>query len=97
MDREIFLTGDFKLGVDANALEILGCGLNLRNLIQGNKINSASKLYQKPNKFANYTLVSNGLKIQKFESPCNEISDHLPIVTDFTFRNFRKNKKLIWF
>lgn len=86
LEGEIILTGDFNLGIETKALKILEKELNLRNLIKENNIISTrSKLYQKDDKFADYALVSYNLKVQNFQVPEVEISDHLPIITEIDF------------
>lgn len=86
LDGKIFLTGDFNLLPTTKSLQILETELNLKNLITENKITSTrSNLYTKPDKYADYTLVSQDLEIISFEVPCCEISDHLPMITEIKF------------
>ena len=81
--EKLVLCGDFNLLPDTKSLEMLE--ENLINLIKTHKIKSTrSKLYAKLDKFTDYTLVSKDIKVEKFEVPEVEISDHLPMILDFT-------------
>jgi endonuclease/exonuclease/phosphatase family metal-dependent hydrolase len=79
----VVLCGDFNLLPETRSLEILE--ENLTNLIKTNNIRSTrSKLYPKPNKFADYMLVSKGIEVKEFTVDNVEVSDHLPIILDFS-------------
>jgi len=81
-DYKIILCGDFNLLPDTASLKILET--NLINLVKKHKINSTrSSLYSKPNKFANYALVSPDLKIKNFAVLPDEVSDHLALALEF--------------
>ncbi len=56
----------------------------MRNLVKEFGVKSTrSKLYTKPVKFADYILVSNDVKVNKFDVINMEVSDHLPLFLDF--------------
>lgn len=82
MPGEQILCGDFNLNPDTDSLKLLERGR--RNLIKEFGIESTrTKYYQKPGKFADYTLVSPGISVDSFEVPDEPVSDHRPMVLDF--------------
>jgi endonuclease/exonuclease/phosphatase family metal-dependent hydrolase len=79
---EVFLTGDFNSLPENESLKMISSELCLRNLItENNVLSTRSKLYTKPDKYADYTFVSEKLEILTFEVPSVEASDHLPMIT----------------
>jgi hypothetical protein len=75
--------GDFNMSPDTESMTILE-SVGLRNLIKEYKITTTrSPLYDKPAKFADYTMVSPEITIKNFEVPQIVISDHLPMITEF--------------
>ena len=77
------LCGDFNLLPDTESVRILEEG-GLVNLIKTHGITSTrSRLYQKPEKFADYTLVSPEVVVERFEVPEFVVSDHLPMVLEY--------------
>lgn len=79
---EKILCGDFNLLPDTKSLTILEEGM--RNLIKEFGIKSTrSELYTKEHKFADYTIVSDGIKVIDFKVPAISISDHLPMILEF--------------
>lgn len=77
------LAGDFNLNIDTQSLKILE--KNLINLIKEYKIlTTRSKLYTFGDKFADYILVSDKTKVLNFQVPSIEISDHLPMILEFS-------------
>jgi len=81
--KRIVLCGDFNLLPDTESLKILEDGLI--NLIKLKDIKSTrSKLYEKPDKFADYTLISKDINIDNFKVPEVEVSDHLPMILNFS-------------
>ncbi len=86
---EIIVTGDFNLLPETSSIKILGDVL--RNLISEFNIeNTRSVLTNyrgKPGeqKFADYTFVSEGIKVKSFEVPDLNVSDHLPMILEFEF------------
>jgi exonuclease III len=85
LDGEVILTGDFNLLPHTIALKSIE-NIGLRNLITENNITcTRSNLYTKPNKYADYTLISSGINLVNFELPYTEASDHLPMITEIQF------------
>ena len=79
------LCGDFNLLPDTQSLAILETECNLVNLIKTHNIpTTRSPLYLKPEKFADYTLVSRDIEVKHFEVPNVEVSDHLPMILEFS-------------
>jgi endonuclease/exonuclease/phosphatase family metal-dependent hydrolase len=76
------LCGDFNLLPDTKSLTILE--ENMINLIKTNNIETTrSSLYIKPERFADYMIVSPDIKVRKFSVPKVEVSDHLPLILEF--------------
>jgi len=74
------LGGDFNLLPETESLKRLEA-LGLRNLIKEFGITSTrTSFYQKPEKFADYMLVSSGITVQAFEVLPDEVSDHAPLM-----------------
>ncbi len=81
-DGEKILCGDFNLRPDTESIKTLENGM--RNLIKEYKINSTrTNLYTKPERFADYIFVSDGVKIKEFRVMPDEVSDHSPLFLDF--------------
>ncbi len=77
------LCGDFNLLPDTESLQKLE-RFGLHNLIKENGITSTrTSFYTKPEKFADYTLVSDGIKVSTFRILPDEVSDHSPMFLDF--------------
>ncbi len=77
------LCGDFNLKPDTKSLTILANEMN--NLIDAYKISSTrTSFYLKPEKFADYIFTSNDIKVNKFEVLKDEVSDHSPLLLDFS-------------
>lgn len=80
---EKILCGDFNLNMDTESVKILE--KDLRNLIKEYKIQTTrNKLYPGHEKFADYTFVSKGINVKNFKVPSMEISDHLPLILEFS-------------
>jgi len=83
LSNSYVLCGDFNLRPDTVSLkkfEVSG----MRNLIAENGITSTrSSHYTKPERFADYTFVSDGIKVNDFKVLPDEISDHLAMYLDF--------------
>lgn len=80
---EKILCGDFNLKPGTKSLAILEKGM--RNLIKDYGITSTRTLiYDKAEKFADYVLVSDGIKVKNFEVLDDTVSDHAPLVLDFS-------------
>lgn len=77
------LCGDFNLHPQTKSMELLE--ENMRNLIVEYGITSTrSKLHKRTNKFADYIMVSDDIKINKFKVMDEHVSDHLPLLLDFS-------------
>lgn len=77
------LCGDFNLLPDTESLKIIEDS-GLRNLIKEYKITSTrTSFYTKPDKFADYALVSGEIKIKDFKVLPDEVSDHRPLYLEF--------------
>lgn len=80
---KIVLIGDYNLEPTTESVAILE--KDMRNLIKEFGITSTrSHHYTKPVKFADYAIVSNDLTVQKFEVLQDPVSDHLPLLLDFS-------------
>lgn len=81
------LCGDFNLLPDTRSLRMLEEGGGLRNLVKEFGVSSTrSRLYAWPDKFADYILVSPEVKVEKFEVLQDVVSDHLPLMLDFSIQ-----------
>ncbi|MGV8168513.1 MAG: endonuclease/exonuclease/phosphatase family protein [Candidatus Nanoarchaeia archaeon] len=78
------LCGDFNLNPDTESISILE--QNMINLIKDKKIVStrSNKHYEKPTRYADYTIVSPDVEVESFEVPQMDISDHLPMILKFS-------------
>lgn len=77
------LCGDFNLLPNTESLSILEKGYI--NLIKKYGITSTrSRFYERPDKFADYILVSPEIIVTNFEVLNAEVSDHLPLYLEFT-------------
>lgn len=75
--------GDFNLLPDTRSLSILEKGFV--NLIKANNIKTTrSSLYSKPERYADYTLITPDIKVKSFSVPNVNASDHLPMELEFT-------------
>lgn len=76
------ICGDFNLRPDGESMQILE--KNMRNLIKEFGITSTrSELYTKPEKFADYALVSPEVNVEEFKVLPDIVSDHLPLELRF--------------
>lgn len=82
------VTGDFNLLPETQSIKILED--NMRNLIKEfhiEKTRSNLSPYAKRDdfqKFADFTFVSNDISVKTFQVPDIEISDHLPMILEFS-------------
>lgn len=75
--------GDLNLAMNTKSLAILEEGMV--NLIKTFNITTTrSALYPKPEKYADYMIVSPDINVDHFEVPYTEASDHLPLVLTFS-------------
>lgn len=80
---EKILCGDFNLDINTKSIKILET--NLRNLIKDYHIKTTrNKLFPGKEKIADYIFVSDGVKVQNFQVPKVEVSDHLPMILEFS-------------
>jgi endonuclease/exonuclease/phosphatase family metal-dependent hydrolase len=76
------LCGDFNLLPNTDSLTILEQGM--RNLIKEYPVTSTrSRFYEKPDKFADYILVSPEVVVEDFQVLDEAVSDHLPLLLEF--------------
>ncbi len=77
------LCGDFNLMPDTESVKKLE-DVGLRNLIKEFGVTSTrTSFYTKPEKFADYALVSNGITVRDFKVLPDEVSDHKPLYIEF--------------
>jgi endonuclease/exonuclease/phosphatase family metal-dependent hydrolase len=77
------LCGDFNLLPEGKSLKMLE-DFGMKNLIKEFAITSTrSSHYKKPVRFADYTLVSDDIKVNDFKVLPDEVSDHLAMYLDF--------------
>jgi endonuclease/exonuclease/phosphatase family metal-dependent hydrolase len=82
-EGKIVFCGDLNLSPDTRSLAMIKKGLI--DLIDINGVTTTrSSLYGKPDKFADYTIVSPDVEVKKFNVPSDEISDHLAMILEFT-------------
>jgi len=83
VDGKKVICGDFNLLPDTESLAILEGGLV--NLIKTHGITTTrSSFYERPDRFADYTLVSPDVEVKRFEVPRVEVSDHLPMILEYS-------------
>lgn len=77
------LAGDFNLRPDTKSIKMLES--DMKNLIIEYGIKSTrSNLHTRPEKFADYIMVSDKVQVNNFEVIDRHISDHLPLLLDFS-------------
>lgn len=82
INTPIILCGDFNLRPDTESMRILE--QNMTNLITANNIRSTrTRYYTKDEKYADYILISPGIKVNQFLVMEDEVSDHSPLLLDF--------------
>ncbi len=84
LSGDFILAGDFNLMPDTESIGILE-GMGVRNLIKDYGItNTRTSYYTKTaDKFADYTFITEGIKINDFRVLPDEISDHAAMYLDF--------------
>lgn len=79
-DTEVVLCGDFNLLPETQSLTMIEKELEFRNLIKEYGVKSTrTSYYTKESKFADYILVSKGIKVKDFKVLPDEVSDHSPV------------------
>ena len=77
------LCGDFNLRPDTKSIQMLEKSLN--NLVKQYKIDSTrTNLYSKIEKFADYIFTSSDIVVENFEVLNYDVSDHAPLLLNFT-------------
>lgn len=77
------ICGDFNLLLDTQSLKKLE-DFGLRNLVKEYSITSTrTSFYTKPEKFADYALVSGEIAVKNFRVLPDEVSDHSPLCLEF--------------
>lgn len=81
----VILAGDLNILPNSEAFTIFA-EIGLRDLISEYEISDTrTSLYPKPQRFADYLLVSAGLTIHRFEVPAQpEVSDHRPLIIEIS-------------
>jgi endonuclease/exonuclease/phosphatase family metal-dependent hydrolase len=80
---KVILVGDFNLEPNTESVAILEKGMH--DLIKEYGITSTRSHYHKwPSKFADYAIVSNDLHVIRFEVLQDPVSDHLPLLLEFS-------------
>jgi endonuclease/exonuclease/phosphatase family metal-dependent hydrolase len=82
--REPFVfCGDFNLQPDTESLRMLESA-GLRNLVAEFGVTSTrTRLYTRPERFADYVFVSDGIAVRDFRVLTEEVSDHAPLLLEF--------------
>lgn len=82
IDNPKILCGDFNLRPDTQSMRMLET--NMINLVKKHNITSTrTGFYDKPEKFADYVLVSPDVQVNRFEVLPDEVSDHAALYLDF--------------
>lgn len=75
--------GDFNLMPDTKSIQIIEGGM--RNLVKEYNISTTrSSLWEHPQLFADYTFVSSEVVVRDFKVPRITVSDHLPMILEFS-------------
>lgn len=83
LSGEIVLCGDFNLKPDTESLKIIE-EFGFRNLIREYGVTSTrTSLYKKEERFADYMLVTSGVKVLDFKVLPDEVSDHNAMFVEF--------------
>ncbi|MEK6887182.1 MAG: endonuclease/exonuclease/phosphatase family protein [Nanoarchaeota archaeon] len=79
---EKILCGDFNLLPETESIRIIE--KDMKNLIKDFKIESTrSQSYTKPDKHADYILVSENIDVKEFKVLQEHVSDHMPLMLEF--------------
>ena len=84
LDGNFILCGDFNLRPDTKSIELIE-SFGARNLIKEYNVPSTrTSFYEKPEKFADYIFVSQGVQVREFKVLSEEVSDHAALYIDFS-------------
>lgn len=85
-DEPVILAGDFNLLPDSSTFAAFSA-IGLVDLVTtGGFTDTRTSLYAKSQRYADYLLVSEQVKVEAFDVPATpEVSDHRPLVLDFRF------------
>jgi endonuclease/exonuclease/phosphatase family metal-dependent hydrolase len=79
LEGQVILCGDFNLSPETESLRMLEES-GLKNLVKEHGITSTrTSFYTKPEKFADYILISPEIDVKKFEVMPDVVSDHSPL------------------
>jgi endonuclease/exonuclease/phosphatase family metal-dependent hydrolase len=79
----LVLCGDFNLLPETESLRMLESA-GLRNLVAEFGVRSTrTSLYRRPERFADYVFVSDGIDVGDFRVLPDEVSDHAPLLLEF--------------
>lgn len=82
----LILSGDLNLNPETESIRLIE-NAGWENLIRTNGITSTrTSLYTKPEKFADYVFVKNGIQVQDFKILPDEVSDHAALSLRFTIK-----------
>lgn len=77
------ICGDFNSRPDTESMKIIE-DVGLRNLVTEYGVtDTRTSFYEKEERFADYILVSDGIKVNDFKVLPDEVSDHAPLYLDF--------------
>ncbi len=80
----LILAGDFNLTLNTRSVQLIE-EAGWENLIRTHGITSTrTSHYDKPEKFADYVFVKNGVNVQEFRVLPEQISDHAPLFLSYT-------------
>lgn len=83
LNNPIVMCGDFNMSPETQSLKTLE-NYGLRNLIKENGVTSTrTRYYNKPEKFADYVMVSQEIVVNEFKVLPDVVSDHSPLYLDF--------------
>ena len=81
--KKKIICGDFNLLPDTNSIKMIE--VNFRNLIKEFGIKSTrSNLYTKETRYSDYLFVDKKIKVENFSVVDIEVSDHLPLLLEFS-------------
>jgi endonuclease/exonuclease/phosphatase family metal-dependent hydrolase len=79
----LIVCGDFNLSPDTDSLRMIEAA-GLRNLVAEHGVKSTrTRFYPRPESFADYVLVGEGIEVGDFRVLPDEVSDHAPLMLAF--------------